>query len=439
MINQATALNVKSELDIFTTLPVQTTVESGSLQSYRPLTSISNPGPIEFVVGGSSSDEYLDLGRVYIYVKAKLTCVEQEQVAGQAAPPACVLGPTNNWLHSMFSQVDVYLNQKCITPANNCYPYRAYIENLLNYGDEAKQSHLTCGLWADDTPGHMDDVTLQNVGFSSRREVTRNNREVELFGPLHCDLFNVDKYLLNGVEMQIKLQRSRDQFHVMGTATSRGAFEIINAELFVRKVKISASTLLAHHKVLNQTTAKYPISRIDVRSITIPENTLSRTCDNVFTGQLPKRVIIGFVTSTAFNGTVTTNPFNFRHFNYTSLAVYVDSVPVPAKPFNCLFSENQYIRAYHSLFEGTNINHSDSGNKISRAAYPQGYALVAIDLTPDLSSSAAHVSLPKTGSLRIDVQFEEALAQSITAIVYAEFDGLIEIDQYRNIVTDYSC
>lgn len=132
-INRATALNVKSELDIFSKLPIQTTVESGAHQSYRPVTSISNDGPIEFLVPGSSSDEYLDLGRVYIYLKVRLTTMTPPPVPGVPPPVAGTVGPVNNWLHSMFSQVDVYLNQKCITPPNNCYQYRAYIENLLNY------------------------------------------------------------------------------------------------------------------------------------------------------------------------------------------------------------------------------------------------------------------------------------------------------------------
>lgn len=104
----------------------------------------------------------------------------------------------------------------------------------------------------------------------------------------------------------------------------------------------------------------------------------------------------------------------------------------------CDFPKHQYIRAYNSLFDGCNINHSDIGNAISRKDYPDGYALVAVDLTPDLSASSAHISLPKTGSLRIDVQFGAALAQSITAVIFAEFPGLVSIDKDRNIVTDYS-
>lgn len=116
----------------------------------------------------------------------------------------------------------------------------------------------------------------------------------------------------------------------------------------------------------------------------------------------------------------------------------MDSVAIPSKPFVCDFAGHQYIRAYNSLFEGCNINHADGGNNISRISYPNGYALVAVDLTPDLSASASHISLPKTGSLRIDVHFGAALQNSITAIIFAEFPGLIAIDRDRNIVTDYS-
>lgn len=284
-INRATALNVKSELDIFTTLPIQTTVESGALHSYRPLTSISNTGPIEFVVSGSN-DEYLDLGRVHIHVKARITA------APVVAPLVVgVLGPVNNWLHSMFSQVDVFLNQKCITPSNSGYAYRAYIENLLNYSSESKKTHISTGIWADDTAGHMDAINAANVGFTTRRTCTVGNAIVDLYGPLHCDLFNVDKYLINGVEMTIKLQKSRQTFHVMGAANAAGTFEILDAVLYVRKVKIAPPTLIAHHKALSTATAKYPINRVDIRTITIPATTQSRTLDNVFIGLLPKRFV----------------------------------------------------------------------------------------------------------------------------------------------------
>ena len=42
---------------------------------------------------------------------------------GTALDPAAIVAPVNLTLHSMFSQVDVSLNEKLITPSTNTYPY----------------------------------------------------------------------------------------------------------------------------------------------------------------------------------------------------------------------------------------------------------------------------------------------------------------------------
>ena len=52
-----------------------------------------------------------------------------------------LVAPVNNFLHSIFNQVDGYFNKKLVSPANNAYPYRAYLESLLNYGPTVKSSH----------------------------------------------------------------------------------------------------------------------------------------------------------------------------------------------------------------------------------------------------------------------------------------------------------
>ena len=67
------------------------------------------------------------------------------------------IAPANNFLHTLFKQVDVYLNGKQVTPAIGTYPYRAYFETLLNYDVSAKESQLTSALYYEDTPGEMDN------------------------------------------------------------------------------------------------------------------------------------------------------------------------------------------------------------------------------------------------------------------------------------------
>ena len=79
-------------------------------------------------------------------MKAKIT-----KANGTALEPNEQVGPVNLFLHSLFSQVDVFLNERLISPSTNTYPYRAMPEALLNYGDDAKSSQLTMSLFYKDT------------------------------------------------------------------------------------------------------------------------------------------------------------------------------------------------------------------------------------------------------------------------------------------------
>lgn len=146
----------------------------------------------------------------------------------------------------------------------------------------------------------------------------------------------------------------------------------------------------------------------------------------------------GLVDSRALNGHLQFNPYNFQHFNHNFLSLYMDSMQIPSKPLTPDFKAGHYIRSYHSLFDGCGINFSDVGNCISRDDYPNGFCLSAFDLTADLSCNDSHWNSIKSGSLRIELKFSEALAQTISVLIFAEFDNCIEIDKNRQIITDYS-
>ena len=80
--------------------------------------------------------------------------------------------------------------------------------------------------------------------------------------------------------------------------------------------------------------------------------------------------------------------------------------------------------------------YQNEGNDISLSDYPEGYALYAFDLSPDMACGG-HYSLVKHGNLRLDMHFASPLAQTVNVIVYAEFNNILEIDQARNIIFDY--
>ena len=431
----------KSELDLFTIPATQTSISKGQWIEYHPISNITDSGPIEFYVSGTG-DEYLDLARTQLFVKAKIT-----KANGTAIDADTQVGPVNLFLHSLFSQVDVSLNERLISPSTNTYPYRAMIETLLNYGEEAKTSQLSMAMFYKDTPGKMDVANpvaaddAANKGLKVRYDFTKESHIVDMMGPIHSDIFFQDRLMLNGVNLRIKLNRAKNSFCLMSSAAAP-TFKVVITEaiLFVRRVKLASSIILGHAAALKHSSAKYPVRRIDCKVLSIPRGFSSFNPDNISLGHIPKRIVLVLVDTQAYNGTYSTNPFNFKHHNLTQVGVYVDGEQIPRKPLFLNFDEargQNVIAGYQSLFSGTGKLSQDAGNQISRSDYGSGYTAFCFDLSPD-HCSGDHFELIKQGNLRAELHFKEPLANTVNLIVYAEFQNVIEIDGNRNVLFDYT-
>jgi hypothetical protein len=81
---------------------------------------------------------------------------------------------------------------------------------------------------------------------------------------------------------------------------------------------------------LEKTSCKYPIRRVEVKVDTVPRGNMNYVQDNMFLGQLPKRLVIGCVDSDTLNWTITKIPFDCK-INFVELNV--DGRQIPAKPF----------------------------------------------------------------------------------------------------------
>ena len=218
-VHRQSCEGVKSELDIFAVPPTQTSIEDGRWDEHQPFDISRLGGSNRIRDTGNRRCLYLDLANTYLLIRAKVVRGVGTDLAADTP-----VAPVNNWLHSLFSQVDVYLNDTLVTPSSNTYPFRAYIDTVLSYGAEAKNTQLTSQLWYKDTAGHMDATTVDsgNTGLIERQRHIAESRIVEMMGRLHVDLFLQDRFLLNGVSVKIRLVRNKDAFSLMvKTPTTR--------------------------------------------------------------------------------------------------------------------------------------------------------------------------------------------------------------------------
>ena len=429
---------VKSELDLFMTPSTNTSIVSGGWFEINPTSSLSIGTPIEFRYEGSSN-HYLQLSRTSLYLQVSV--YKNKELIKDDDPTS----PINNFLHSLFSQVELSFNGQSFENSNNVYPYKAYITDLLNYGQDSKNSFLQSILFIRDDAGRFDSLALKpdvnilpNSEFVKRNKILKNgNGKLEVIGRLHCDIFNTVRYQINNVSMNLKLIPTRPEFCLMGDKASSYSISIDQATLLVRKAQINPSVMLGHAMALEKTTAKYPIKRVVVKQHTIGKGVSSKVITNISQTSLPSRVVVGMVKNSAYDGTLDQNPFNFEHFKLTKLNLMVDGQSSPYyKPLEFNFSKNQYIRGYYSLFENIDKPIFATGNDISREDYPNGYTLFAFDLTPDLCSGE-QFNLIKTGNLDVGLTFADSLVDSIVVIFYLEYDNLVEINNKYEVSYDY--
>src|SRR5207253_7818095 len=58
-----------------------------------------------------SSDLYLDLNSLLLHLEVKITQANGTALSTTAGEDSAKISPSNNFLHSLFSQVSVYLNE----------------------------------------------------------------------------------------------------------------------------------------------------------------------------------------------------------------------------------------------------------------------------------------------------------------------------------------
>ena len=428
----------KAELDLFTSPPTQVAIDSGHWVEHHPVSSLTDTAPVEFLVSGTP-EYYIDLSNTFLYVKARVVKLDGRDLDGED-----VAAPCNLFLHSLFSQLDVHLSNVLVSSSNNTYSYRAFLETFLSSGTDQRSGRLTAALWYHDTPGkhnvlEIDPKKDHNMGFLARRRYAALSSSIEMVDRLHGDIFAQDRYLLNSVDMKIKLSRTKDSFSIM-SEQPQYKVNMLAAVLHVRKVKLAPSIISAHEAALLSSTVKYPIRRCSVKTLSIAQGITSHTVDNLFLGQLPVRLVLGFVDNRAVNGECSLNPFAFDHHHLSFLAIYHDGNMVPHRALTPRFAtgEGLHTLSFMSLFTGLGLLDDSQGIPLSISDYSKGYCLYAFDLTPDLAPVGGHFNLMKQGNIRMEVHFDQPLDETVSVVVYAEFENMIEIDKSRSVFVDYA-
>lgn len=419
------------ELDLFSVPVTKTSVLDGEIVEVTPLTSMTDT-QIEFEIE-AENEHYLDLENTLLHVEAKLVKKDGSPLGAGDSPVITA----NNLLHSMFSSVSLQINGKTIEEETN-YPYRVYLEKLLNASRASKTTHLRASGWFEDS----DDKLLGTANIPASSKPTLVNRVkfleeskiFELTGPLHTSLSQQERYLLPGLSVRIKLHRASSAFILQkldASDVNDYVVKITSAKLLCYMRKINPSIQTAHMKLLSQgNKAKYPITRVETQFFTISPGRQSEHITILQRRQEPKRVFVAMVDHTAKNGSYSQNPFRFEHNNVSAVNFKVGGHLKPPTPVEIDFTTNKYTRPYLELMSVCGKAFMSEDNGITLEEFANGKTIFCLDNTPDHCRGDG-IHLFRQTNTSVEITFKEPLTATTSLFVYSEFDDILEIDNSR--------
>ena len=151
-INDPYDILAKNELDLFSGRPLQLCIESHKWCDLRPASTVSENNPVCFTIAGSE-EEFLD-PTFYLKMKLKIKASNGEPLKADSTTAPVNLAWSCNvrtcgFENSRQNHHDAQLSLSSV-----------YVERLLNFGSDAKQTQLTSELFYTDTGGYFDSMDV---------------------------------------------------------------------------------------------------------------------------------------------------------------------------------------------------------------------------------------------------------------------------------------
>ena len=163
------------------------------------------------------------------------------------------------------------------------------------------------------------------------------------------DISFCDEHLLSGVTLRISFRRSTNTFAIFSESNKHHKVRIIEANLYVRKMKIADHVLTAIEKTLLKTPAVYRYTEVLTQTYLATTGIRSWSHENIFSKEPARCMINAMATNQTYLGTNRTNPFHYQKFNLSQIVVCRIGQPIVGTPVSTNFNHRIYFNTLEAL------------------------------------------------------------------------------------------
>ena len=432
--------------DLFKNVVIENSIEDVTRIITRPVSAVSSKGPYTFEIP-ADFEKFTDAESFRIHGRMRIR--KRDAAVIKNIDPTDNVSTVNNIFDSLWNKIDVKMNNNSINdPTNAWYAYKAYFENHLSYSKGTKSNLLSYRGYFNDTCDKFDDVgsvsdgvftESSNEGFKKRKEMFAGSKWVHFCINLHNDITTLRKYIPAGVKLVFELERTSDEFCLLSNdEDTKYIIELDDLKMSSKRYKPEKRFRDFYANQLRlKRNPTLPIDRSLLKDYVVNKGISDLSHYNLIRGtQLPEQIIIGIVGQAAHSGSISKNPFNFKHYGLKEASIIVNGVNEPAELYKLNIDDGDKVDMFANFLENTGVHTDDREFGISLDDYYGGSFLIAWDRTPD-KCNRYHRHKMESGTIDINLKTKTPLKETVTVIVYATYSSDIVIEEGRVHVQNF--
>ena len=327
-------------------VPVVDDVLSCHEQEIYPTTSLDE-NCIEFEIQ-TDRNYYVDLRQTYLALNLKFVRgrgyetyntkevkkeqkeeakAEEEEMAEKEAPVRLVTH-VNNILQSIFSNVEVYINNQQIYNSNGLYAHKFYISNNFKGAfSEYKEFCTARGTTMKNFLMKLWKRFCLNLFFTRRMKMLSRPDGFMLYGKLGVEVFSTSELLYPNMEIRLRLIRARPNFYMISD-NPNVSLQIVDCSLYTRRIALKDDYHKKRMDMLRYTHVEYNFLETLAKTFIIPARQNQFIQENNFNNAPFRRIAIAMNTNSAITGSYTENPFWYQQFDLRQIRILRGGQPI---------------------------------------------------------------------------------------------------------------
>ena len=208
-------------------------------------------------------------------------------------------------MHSIFSNVEVYINNQQIYDSNGLYAHKSYISNNSEAAISEYKGVLHCeGYDYEQDPEDINNP-LPDPFFTRRMKLLSRPDGFMLYGKLGIDFFSTSELLYPNMKIRLRIIRARPNFYMISD-NPNVSLGTVDCSLYTRRIALKDD----YHKKGMEMLAPVEYNSLETlaKIFIIPARINQFIQENIFSNAPIRRIAIGMNTNSAFTGSFTENP-----------------------------------------------------------------------------------------------------------------------------------